>query len=92
MSTGGHGMVSAQYLLTRLQTMCYDFSNSRLIIFFSMEGGELFQRIQDRQDGAFTERGINFAFSYGICSFKTFRVFLSNIIQKLYVFLQKPRR
>jgi hypothetical protein len=22
-----------------------------------MEGGELFQRIQDRQDGAFTERG-----------------------------------
>lgn len=25
--------------------------------FFSMEGGELFQRIQDRQDGAFTERG-----------------------------------
>lgn len=23
----------------------------------SMEGGELFQRIQDRQDGAFTERG-----------------------------------
>lgn len=23
-----------------------------------MEGGELFQRIQDRQDGAFTERGI----------------------------------
>lgn len=26
--------------------------------FFSMEGGELFQRIQDRQDGAFTERGI----------------------------------
>lgn len=24
---------------------------------FSMEGGELFQRIQDRQDGAFTERG-----------------------------------
>ena len=24
---------------------------------FSMEGGELFQRIQDRADGAFTERG-----------------------------------
>lgn len=23
-----------------------------------MEGGELFQRIQDRQDGAFTERGL----------------------------------
>lgn len=23
----------------------------------SMEGGELFQRIQDRPDGAFTERG-----------------------------------
>jgi hypothetical protein len=28
-----------------------------IILFFSMEGGELFQRIQDRQDGAFTERG-----------------------------------
>lgn len=30
------------------------------IYLFSMEGGELFQRIQDRQDGqdgAFTERG-----------------------------------
>lgn len=27
------------------------------IIFCSMEGGELFQRIQDNQDGAFTERG-----------------------------------
>lgn len=26
---------------------------------FSMEGGELFQRIQDRQDGAFTERGLH---------------------------------
>lgn len=25
---------------------------------FSMEGGELFQRIQDRADGAFTERGL----------------------------------
>lgn len=24
---------------------------------FSMEGGELFERIQNRQDGAFTERG-----------------------------------
>lgn len=29
-----------------------------LYIFYSMEGGELFQRIQDRADGAFTERGI----------------------------------
>lgn len=27
-----------------------------------MEGGELFQRIQDRQDGAFTERGLLFLF------------------------------
>jgi len=72
--------------------MCYDFSNSRLIIFFfSMEGGELFQRIQDRQDGAFTERG-TISHSYGICLFKTPRVFLSNIIQKLYAFLQKPRK
>lgn len=26
-------------------------------MFSSMEGGELFQRIQERQDGAFTERG-----------------------------------
>ena len=26
--------------------------------YYSMEGGELFQRIQDRADGAFTERGI----------------------------------
>lgn len=25
-----------------------------------MEGGELFQRIQDRPDGAFTERGKSF--------------------------------
>jgi hypothetical protein len=24
-----------------------------------MEGGELFQRIQDKQDGAFTERGLS---------------------------------
>ncbi len=29
-----------------------------LNIYYSMEGGELFQRIQDRADGAFTERGI----------------------------------
>lgn len=34
-----------------------------------MEGGELFQRIQDRQDGAFTERGLiiiwnGFSFSF----------------------------
>lgn len=28
-----------------------------------MEGGELFQRIQDRQDGAFTERGTASAFA-----------------------------
>lgn len=27
-------------------------------LYYSMEGGELFQRIQDRQDSAFTERGI----------------------------------
>ena len=27
-------------------------------IYCSMEGGELFQRIQDRADGAFTERGL----------------------------------
>lgn len=26
-------------------------------MYFSMEGGELFQRIQERTDGAFTERG-----------------------------------
>lgn len=26
-----------------------------------MEGGELFQRIQDRAEGAFTERGNNFS-------------------------------
>lgn len=28
-----------------------------------MEGGELFQRIQDRQEGAFTERGTKLKFS-----------------------------
>lgn len=29
-----------------------------ILLFYSMEGGELFQRIQDRQDeGPFTERG-----------------------------------
>lgn len=26
-------------------------------LFFSMEGGELFQRIQEHNEGAFTERG-----------------------------------
>jgi len=36
----------------------YDSSDSHPSpLCFSMEGGELFQRIQDRQDGAFTERG-----------------------------------
>lgn len=28
----------------------------KVFVPFSMEGGELFQRIQDRQDGPFTER------------------------------------
>ena len=28
------------------------------LLFSSMEGGELFQRIQDNADGAFTERGL----------------------------------
>ena len=30
--------------------------NSEILNYSSMEGGELFQRIQDRADGAFTER------------------------------------
>lgn len=34
-----------------------------------MEGGELFQRIQDRQDeGPFTERGNNLMKHYSVCS------------------------
>lgn len=35
-----------------------------LIYHCSMEGGELFQRIQDRQDGAFTERGCVHFFAF----------------------------
>lgn len=37
-------------------------STSSFLI-YSMEGGELFQRIQERADGAFTERGIYLALS-----------------------------
>lgn len=44
-----------------------------------MEGGELFQRIQDRVDGAFTERGRSLEFSKGIVSLKNAIYF---IIQK----------
>lgn len=33
------------------------FSNILVYLFFSMEGGELFQRIQEHNEGAFTERG-----------------------------------
>lgn len=36
---------------------CFDIENGR-ICRFSMDGGELFSRIQDRGDQAFTERGI----------------------------------
>lgn len=31
--------------------------NGSLFVYFSMDGGELFSRIQDRGDQAFTERG-----------------------------------
>lgn len=34
----------------------YSGKNCLLVVMECMEGGELFQRIQDRQDGAFTER------------------------------------
>ena len=40
------------------------FGAEHLYIFYSMEGGELFQRIQDRADGAFTERGIFWVFKF----------------------------
>jgi hypothetical protein len=40
----------------------------------SMEGGELFQRIQDRQEGAFTERGLLKFYNYFITG--TDRVFV----------------
>ncbi|KAL0277489.1 UNVERIFIED_CONTAM: hypothetical protein PYX00_004746 [Menopon gallinae] len=35
---------------------CYSGNKCLLVVMECMEGGELFQRIQDRQNGAFTER------------------------------------
>lgn len=60
------------------------FTNSHLIHLSSMEGGELFQRIQDRQDGAFTERGIirNLC-NYYFLSFLTTTTTRMCILQKL---------
>lgn len=49
-----NGMVS---LFNRFLSDLFSKIKIRFISFNSMEGGELFQRIQDRQDGAFTERG-----------------------------------
>ena len=49
MSYGGYGMVRKK--IGSRQTVKDN------LYLFSMEGGELFQRIQDRADGAFTERG-----------------------------------
>lgn len=43
-----------------------------LFKFFSMEGGELFNRIQERADSAFTERGMYI--SAGLCHQKIFTV------------------
>ena len=37
----------------------YSSSTKKNVFFFSMEGGELFSRIQERADCAFTERGNN---------------------------------
>lgn len=54
MSTCSNGMViiNNNFFIINL------FVNDKyFLLFISMEGGELFQRIQDRQEGAFTERG-----------------------------------
>ena len=55
MSYGGYGMVRKK--IGSRKTVIKE--DKRNIYLFSMEGGELFQRIQDRADGAFTERGRN---------------------------------
>jgi len=53
-----------------------------------MEGGELFQRIQDRQDGAFTERG---TISHLLVEFKSSRVFFFQTLYKNYVLSCRSR-
>lgn len=45
-----------------------------------MEGGELFERIQDRQDGAFTERGKGNEF---IVIYRKLVSFITTCLQKL---------
>ncbi len=63
MSSCCHGMVCFQ-IQACLKTLFNQNFHS------SMGGGELFQRIQDRADGAFTERGmLLFAFLHKISEF-----------------------
>lgn len=46
------------WLWNGTNSVCASCIKSIYLCFFSMEGGELFQRIQDCKDGAFTERGM----------------------------------
>ncbi len=48
--------------MTLLQIFC-DMSADFCFVFWSMDGGELFSRIQDRGDQAFTERGNGIVYS-----------------------------
>jgi hypothetical protein len=52
-----------------------------------MEGGELFQRIKDRQDGAFTERGkmweVVELLSYSSVSYTAWCMFTINSARKV---------
>ena len=64
-----------------------------------MEGGELFQRIQDRQDGqdgAFTERGsayyINITEEKKILNLNQIMHLNANMYQRLSIILQKQQK
>lgn len=51
-------LVSLRIFFFTYLVMIFNFKFLNWYYFHSMEGGELFQRIQDRQDeGPFTERG-----------------------------------
>lgn len=43
-----------------MYSICYVGEFCTLLVYCSMDGGELFSRIQDRGDQAFTERGTAF--------------------------------